>query len=269
MPGACLLILLVAPPAESATRPDTQVLAEAESSFRAGLAEREDPGRARSSFLQAATDYEELRRRGADNAALYGNLGNTYLLAGDLPRSIVAYRHGLRIAPSDRRLQEGLAFARSQVAYPAGSALGRPPVEQRPPWLSRVSSAWYVTIALVAHGLGCISLARWWITRRVRLLGLSGTAFLVAILSFAGLVAEEWRDADFANRPVVVISDDGVLLRSGNGLRYPPRSDIPLNRGVEARLLYARGDWLQIELSGGEVGWVPREYALVDGSASD
>jgi hypothetical protein len=36
------------------------------------------------------------------------------------------------------------------------------------------------------------------------------------------------------------------------------------NRGVEARLLFARGDWLQIELAGGEVGWVPRRLVLVD-----
>jgi hypothetical protein len=61
-----------------------------------------------------------------------------------------------------------------------------------------------------------------------------------------------------------VISDDGVLLRAGNGLSYPARSETPLNRGVEARLLYVRGDWLQIELGSGELGWVPREYALVD-----
>jgi len=50
----------------------------------------------------------------------------------------------------------------------------------------------------------------------------------------------------------------GFLLRTGNGLSYPPRYETPLNQGVEARLLHARGAWLQIELSGGEVGWGPR-----------
>jgi len=60
-----------------------------------------------------------------------------------------------------------------------------------------------------------------------------------------------------------------VMLRTGNGLRYPPRYETPLNRGVEARLLFTRGDWLQIEFAGGEVGWVPREYALVDATGGD
>jgi hypothetical protein len=63
---------------------------------------------------------------------------------------------------------------------------------------------------------------------------------------------------------VVVIAADGVLLRKGNGPSFPPRFDTPLNRGVEASLLYRRGDWLQIELSGGEVGWVPAGSAVVE-----
>jgi hypothetical protein len=262
-------LTLLARVAETPADSDAQVLATAEMAFQAGRARPDEPAGARASFFQAAEAYEELRRRGADNAALYSSLGNACALAGDLPRAVLSYRRGLRIAPSDRRLQEGLAFARSQVAYPPGSTLGRPPVDQRPPWLPRVPSAWYVACALVAHALGCVGLARWWITRRRRLLGLSAVAFLVALLLFAGLAAEEWRDADFANRPVVVVADDGVLLRSGNGLRYPPRSDTPLNRGVEARLLFVRGAWLQVELAGGEVGWVPREYALVDEPASE
>jgi hypothetical protein len=37
-----------------------------------------------------------------------------------------------------------------------------------------------------------------------------------------------------------------------------------VNRGVEARLLFEREGWAQIELAAGEVGWVPREYLLVD-----
>jgi len=36
-------------------------------------------------------------------------------------------------------------------------------------------------------------------------------------------------------------------------------------RGVEARLLYARGDWLQIELASGEVGWVWAAYTVRSG----
>jgi uncharacterized protein YgiM (DUF1202 family) len=62
----------------------------------------------------------------------------------------------------------------------------------------------------------------------------------------------------------VVIAEDGVLLRKGNSTAYPRRHETPVNRGVEARLLFERGDWVQVELSGGETGWVPRGYVRID-----
>jgi hypothetical protein len=101
-------------------------------------------------------------------------------------------------------------------------------------------------------------------TRRARLLGAAFGAFAAAALLTAGLIGEERRSEQLLRRPVVVIADDGVLVRSGNGLAYPARYETPLNRGTEARLLFVRGEWLQIELSGGQVGWVPRVYAVFD-----
>jgi hypothetical protein len=78
----------------------------------------------------------------------------------------------------------------------------------------------------------------------------------------ADLAFEHWASRAEGQHPLVVIADDGVLLRKGNGEAYPRRYDTPLNRGVEARLLYARGDWLQIELTSGEVGWVWAAYTV-------
>ena len=76
------------------------------------------------------------------------------------------------------------------------------------------------------------------------------------------LAVREARNTSTA--PLAVIADDGVLLRRGDGLSYPARYETPVNRGVEARVLTERRNWLQIELSGGEIGWVLREYVLLD-----
>ncbi len=65
-------------------------------------------------------------------------------------------------------------------------------------------------------------------------------------------------------RPLVVIADDGVLLRKGNSLSFPPRWQTPVNKGVEARLLFERGDFVQVQLAGGEIGWVPRNLVVVE-----
>jgi hypothetical protein len=83
-----------------------------------------------------------------------------------------------------------------------------------------------------------------------------------ALSGWLMLRAGELRDSEA--HPLIVIAKDGVLLRRGNSAVFPARYDTPLNRGVEGRLLFERSGWVQIELSGGEIGWVPRDVVLVD-----
>jgi hypothetical protein len=264
MPGIGLLLILATVPSADDLLSDSRVLANAETEFHAGVENRFSTPEAQMHFHRAAELYEELRCRGVEGEAINHNLGNAYLLSGDFPRAILTYRRALGYAGSDRQIHEALAFARSQVAYPNGGYFGLPPVEQRPPWLPRLSPGWYAGFGFVFYYLGWSAVTYWRTGRPGRWHLWAVLCLFAAFILVVVWVAEERRDADFMNRPVVVLSDDGVLLRTGNGLSYPPRSETPLNRGVEARLLFVRGDWLQIELSGGEIGWVSREYALVD-----
>jgi hypothetical protein len=259
MSALLLTLLLAATPADEAA-----LLAEAEAAFAAGLAHRDDPTQARPHFRRAAGRHEQLRQEGVSNPVFYLNQGNAALLADDLPAALLAYHRGLRLRPHDRTLQAQRTWAREQVAYPQPGAFARPPVEYRPPWLPRlpVFAGLALTWLLVASG--CVALTRAAMRRSGRLASLGVTAFVFAGL-FGGALA--WQEADDRaeeRHPLVVIAQDGVLLRRGNGEAYPRRSDVPLPRGVEARWRFERGDWVQIELGSGEVGWVPREYVLID-----
>lgn len=244
-----------------ATWSSAEVARRAEEAFREGVARRGTAGAARPYFQQAALYFEELRRRGASNPTLFRNLGNAQVLAGDLPGSILSFRRGLRLAPTDRNLRANLAEAREIVFYPSSSALGRQPLEHGPPWLPRLRADWLFHSAVACFLLAWIFLTRWLITR-VHSQLVCGSLLLLAAGVTAVFLFQELLDG--ANRPLVVVAEDGVLLRKGNNLAFPPRYETPLNRGVEARLLFTRDDWLQIELAGGEVGWVPRGFALVD-----
>jgi hypothetical protein len=88
----------------------------------------------------------------------------------------------------------------------------------------------------------------------------------VAFLLAVALLVRAGEQRELEVHPLVVIVRDGVLLRRGNGMVFPPRYETPINRGVEARLRYERGGWVQIELSGGEIGWLPREAVLMETS---
>jgi hypothetical protein len=229
---------------------------QAEEAFAEGPRLRQDAARARPHFRQSAELFEALRSRGVHNPLLYRNLGNAWLLAGELPRAILTYHEGLRLVPGDRDLLAGLDRARELVVYPDGTLLGRPARDDRPPWLPRFSSSRLLLSAMLFYVVGWVCLTRWWMVRAGRLL-LPGVLALGGALGLGWLVVQEQRQE--SNRlPVVVIAEDGVLLRKGNNLHFPPRYETTLNRGVEALLLFQRGDWLQIQLGGGEIGWVLR-----------
>ena len=260
------LLGLIGSSTESA--PDvTSVREAAERNVREGLIHKDDPEQAASYFRRAAEGYGALNESGAQNASLYRNEGNAYLLAGDLPRAVLAYRRGLRIDPGNRLLQSNLAFARDQVDYPSPDYFGRPAADSWPPWLPRPSLAWVLVGCAVTNFAGCLLLTRWHMIRRGGYLAASVVVFASFVLLSAGTAYQAWQGRQQARYPLVVVAVDGVPLRAGNGRAYTARYDgKTLNRGVEGRLRFERGDWIQIELSAGETGWVPRSAVLVDRS---
>ena len=264
--GAFLCGVLTASGADPALPGDLSTSAIAEqgrASFAEGVRLREAADRARPHFYAAARCFEELRRRGARNPALYRNLGNAHLLADELGPAVFAYRAGLTRWPEDRDLRAGLTEARKRVVYGAGT-FGHPPAERLPFWLPPFRPAWLFAGTVACYALACSCLARWLMvrTRRPWVFGLVSLG-MAAVLA-AGFVVSLHTEREELDHPLVVVIDDGVLLLKGDGNNYPPRYDTPVNQGVEARLLFQRDGWLQIELSGGEVGWVSEKYALVE-----
>ena len=264
-----LMLTLAADPAQ---RTADDYRADAEAAFAAGAQQAgNQPNEARLCFSCAAAQFDKLQRSGIANPALSRNLGNAWLLARDpndpadpsLPQAILAYRQGLRLDPANHELHRNLEFARQQVNYPAPGTFGLPAIDHRPPWLPRWPGV-LLGLAVAGYSIAVLALARWWMVRRSHWLTVAGCSLAFSALFAAGLAVEAWQIRDETRHPVVVIAQDGVQLLIGNGSRYPPRYETPVNRGVEARLRYDRGNWLQIELGTGEIGWVPRHAVLLD-----
>jgi hypothetical protein len=263
--GAILTLFLVsgaAPDGPELT--DAQLAQRAEASFQEGRETRSRGESGKKEFQRAAADYDLLRQRGLDNPALYRNLAHAYVLADDLPQAILTLRRGLRLHPEDAGLREGLAQARELVIYPADNPLGQPAVEAQLPWLALIPLQWPFLAAFVCYCGLFVSGTRWLMTRHGRWLPLAALFLIVATgLMWLVIDTERRHHVETADR-LVIINDDGVLLRKGDGLKFPARYITPVNRGVEAHLLNQRDNWVQVELAGGEVGWVPRNYVLLD-----
>jgi hypothetical protein len=252
---------------------DSELLRAAEEAFHAGVSAAGKPEEL-DCFRRSAELYDELRERGHASPALYQNQGNAYFLADELPEAILAYRRGLRLAPNDPGLQAALAEARGRVLYPSPSFLStdgngadgfaRPAREPWPAFLPHPSLGMLLGLTVLCYAGVCLGVARWFMVRRRRPLVFALFMLAVTAAFSAATVVEIHARVDTVEHPLVVIARDDVVLRKGNGLSYPRRSEPPLNKGVEARLLSERAGWLHIELGSGEAGWVPAAAALVD-----
>lgn len=256
-------------PAGAPENSETELLRQAEESFAQGVGAKQDLSLARKYFTQAARKFSLLHARGVHNADLYLDWGNAELLAERVPQAILAYRRGLRLAPGRRDLVDNLTLARQRLPHPPVADAAPPRVDA---WMSLVPGlAGHVRLLLflgtvLAYSLASFSFIRW---LRLRLTLLPGRAVLLLLLAgTSGFFwqREEARLQDQKLHPLVVIAQETGFLR-GNGLSYPAHPTIPtLYPGMEARRLFQRGDWLQVQLPGGALGWVPAEAVLIDES---
>ncbi len=257
---ACGLAVVLCAFASPAFASDT--LAQAESAFAEGVELKGDSAKARPLFARAAERYDVLWDRGHRTPELALNRARAHRLAGSLPRCVAALHDGLAVARFSRPLQIELEDARAAVQYPLDGDLA---VQCRPHPLRGVGTrlspadAWFLAGGMWV--LACAGVVRFVMTRNALWLAFAGL-WVAALVLFGALWLRDahQRDRDEA-LPLLVVTDD-VLLRKGNAEAFPPRAEPALPKGTEVRELARRGGWVQVQLPGGNVGWLPAERVL-------
>lgn len=258
--ATCIGALCTAANAQGKTT--DELLAEARAAFEAGVEHKDRLLQARKDFSEATDRYLDLHQRGVRNAALYRCLGDAALLADRWPEAIWAYHNGLARDPNDRRLREHLELARSKVLLPAAGQ-GRLPPDAWPLWLHRPTLGELLAGVGLFHALTWLAIGFHFVFPHRRLVALA-TLCAVLTLGLAGAAAWVW-DRSEAERihPRIILRDSTPFYR-GNGPSYEQHKGIPLlPRGIEAHQLHRRGEWLQIQLSTGEIGWLPASQVLI------
>ena len=251
--------LLAAMAPESPALSDRELLERARTPFLEGANMAKMSPQTRAKFRASATAFESLRQRGFRSPELFLDQGNASALAGDLPSAIVAYERGLQLSPADRRLRANLTWGQEQVAALERGGLCRPTFLVPPLWpASRLGAG----LGFLIYVSGWLSLGFWWTTRRTWLVAAALFFLALGALAATTFALLSWRFHQDQEWPLVVVAKDHVALRTGNGYSYPPRYSTELRAGCEARRLFTRGNWIQIELPAGAVGWIPLADAL-------
>jgi tetratricopeptide (TPR) repeat protein len=217
-----------------------------------------DAAKTPEDYRQAAKQWESLLADDYRNGAVYYNIGNAYMRAGDYGRAIAAYRKARVYRARDPFLDANLQQALL-------SAPGRLPEAPAPWWrLVLFWSGWLsypekfqavlagvcLVLALAAAGLLWRSRRAYW---------LSGAALLItALLAVDAALAY----AQVARtRHAVVVTE--TVARKGTGDKYEAAFDQPLKDGAEFTIVEDQGAWVLGHFEGIGDGWLRRE-AIVE-----
>lgn len=208
-------------------------------------------------YRAAIESYEAVLEAGFRSAGLEYNLGNAYFKAGELGRAILHWERGLELSPSDPDIRANLELARS-LTVDAVEPLPRF-------WLTALVS-WWTRLLPRAWLLGLVAVG--WIALTggivLRILGraswMHGVAWWTSVGAVLVLV--------LLGPPLVVretgvgIPERAVVLTDAVPVRSAPSADddltlFEIHEGTRVRVDQRAGDWIEVVLDDGKVGWVP------------
>lgn len=210
-------------------------------------------------YAAAIDAYQNVLEAGYSSASLEYNLGNAYFKAGELGLSILHWERALRLAPGDADIEANLALARSMTTDA---------IEPMPRfWLFSVISWW---LGFLPRGwlIGMVAAA--WLTATgavvARLLSRSeSTGWAASRLAWLGAIVVVVMGTTLVARELGLGEPvRAVVLEASVPVRSAPAAEDDLtlfevHEGTRVRVDQRTGDWAEVVLDDGKVGWVPAE----------
>jgi tetratricopeptide (TPR) repeat protein len=210
-------------------------------------------------YAGAVAAYQAVLDAGFESVALHYNLGNAHFKTGELGRSILAWERARALAPNDPDVLANLELARSQTADA---------IEPLPRfWLISVASWW---VGLLPRGALIALVAAAWL--------IAGAGVAVRVLARSDEVRGVGTWAALGGAVVVLVfgtnlfvrelgigsAERGVILADAVPVRSAPadQDDLTLfeiHEGTRVRIDERAGEWAEVVLDDGKVGWVPAD----------
>ncbi|MDR1102435.1 MAG: tetratricopeptide repeat protein [Tannerella sp.] len=210
---------------------------------------------AQEDYAKAIELYESVLKNYGDSYEVYYNLGNACYKAGRTASAILNYERALLINPGDRDVRFNLEMARLRTTDKI-EPLGELFITR---WVRTVQNLFGVDVWALVGLLGfvlfagCLTLfffAKW---MRLRKIGFyAATVLLIAVIC-ANLFAWNERKA-LIERTGAIIFAPTVTIKSSPDASG--RDQFILHEGVKVFIKSTLGEWNEIELEDGKVGWI-------------
>jgi hypothetical protein len=200
----------------------------------------------------AINGYHHLWERGVRNPSLAARLATLHQQLDELPEAIRWCRLGLQQNPLDPVLSTIIEQLRSEVRWPQSANLND-------------QNARKTLLPLEIHSFSFLvfgGFAVGWLLIAIRWRRVGITLILLSLIAQLLLIIDATQRSAEANRSSIIVLSAETYLRTGNGSLYPPIIPVALPRGLEAELLLRRGEWSQIRLDDGTIGWTESSRTL-------
>lgn len=209
-------------------------------------------------YEEAISLYESLLKDYGESSQIYYNLGNAYYKAGQVAPAILNYERALLLDPGDGDIRFNLQMANQRT------------VDKIEPVGEFFLKKWFYAIQDMGAAdswaklgvfsfiivIGCLLLfffSRW---IRMKKVGFYVGLIFLAIVIFSNIFARNQKN-ELTNRVKAIVFTPTVTVKSspdtsGNDLFI-------LHEGAKVSIKNSVGEWYEIELEGGNVGWMPKK----------
>ena len=206
--------------------------------------------------------YEKVINESISNnivsAQLYYNLGNAYYRDNQIGKAILNYERALLLDPGDSDIRHNLRFANNRKIdriTPTGDIF-------LSNWFKAIrnlynSNVWAV-IAIISFVLSIIALAAYLF---VSVLWVRKTAFYSFIVLFLLMIV--FNIFSFSQKREQIRGDNAIVMVGAAGVNASPDDNsnelFELHEGAKVRVKGSDGNWLEIEIDNGSVGWTKKD----------
>lgn len=207
-------------------------------------------------YNKAIELYEEVLKNNGVSAEIYYNLGNAYYKANQIAPAILNYERALLLDPGDGDIRFNLQMAREKTVdkiEPIGEFF-------LVKWfhsLQNMGSAdSWAMLGIVSFLLLIFCLLLFFFSRWIRMkkIGFYLGMICLLLVIVTNIFAKNQKD-EIVNRTHAIVFSPTVTVKSS-----PDASGTDLfilHEGTKAFIKSSLGDWKEIELENGNVGWIP------------
>lgn len=205
-------------------------------------------------------EADENKKLGQESAGLYYNLGNAYFRDNELAKAILYYERALLIDPGNADIRHNIAYASTKVEDIDKIAKTEKIFLQN--WFESVENVWtsntWSTLAIVFFLLTILCAFFFFFGREVwikKAAFYSGITAIILVALFNLFAHFQMQDIVKKNKAIVM----SPTLDMVSSPEEKGKVLMNLHAGLKVRITKTDGDWYEVEIDNGNVGWVKAE----------